>query len=57
MNPIKAATVLDHVFTAEMVGGVLDEVVNVIPIVVPVAITFIAIRKGISFVLGMLRSA
>ena len=57
MEPIKAATVLDTVFTAEMVGGVLDEVVAVIPIVVPVAITFIAIRKGISFVLGMLRSA
>lgn len=57
MYPIKAATVLDTVFTAEMVGGVLDEVVGVIPIVVPVAITFIAIRKGISFVLGMLRSA
>lgn len=57
MDPINAATVLDTVFTAEMVGGVLDEVVAVIPIVVPVAITFIAIRKGISFVLGMLRSA
>lgn len=57
MNPITADTVLDTVFTAEMVGGVLDEVVGVIPIVVPVAITFIAIRKGISFVLGMLRSA
>lgn len=57
MDPIKAATVLNTVFTAEMVGGVLDEVVGVIPIVVPVAITFIAIRKGISFVLGMLRSA
>ena len=53
MDPITA----DTVFTAEMVGGVLDEVVGVIPIVVPVAITFIAIRKGISFVLGMLRSA
>lgn len=57
MDPITADTVLDTVFTAEMVGGVLDEVVGVIPIVVPVAITFIAIRKGISFVLGMLRSA
>lgn len=57
MTPIKAATVLDTVFTAEMVGGVLDEVIAVIPIVIPVAITFIAIRKGISFVLGMLRSA
>ena len=47
--PINAAT--------EMVGGVLNEVVAVIPTIIPVAITFIAIRKGISFVLGMLRSA
>lgn len=51
------ATVLDQTIKADMVNGVLDEVVAVIPTVIPVAITFIAIRKGISFVLGLLRSA
>lgn len=57
LQPINAATVLDQTIKADMVNGVLDEVVAVIPTVIPVAITFIAIRKGISFVLGMLRSA
>jgi hypothetical protein len=54
---INAATVLDQTITSSMVGGVLNEVVAVIPTIIPVAISFIAIRKGISFVLGMLRSA
>lgn len=57
LQPINAATVLDKTIKADMVNGVLDEVVAVIPTVIPVAITFIAIRKGISFVLGLLRSA
>lgn len=55
--PITAATTLDTVFTSTMLNGVLDEVIAVLPTVIPVAISFIAIRKGISFVLGMLRSA
>lgn len=54
---ITADAVLSTVITSTMVQGVLDEVVAVLPIILPVAITFIAIRKGISFVIGMLRSA
>lgn len=50
-------TVLDKTITGTMVQGVLNEVVALIPTVIPVAITFIAIRKGISFMLGLLRSA
>lgn len=50
-------TVLDKTITGSMVQGVLDEVVAIIPTVIPVAITFISIRKGISFVLGLLRTA
>ena len=46
LQPINAATVLDKTITSEMVGGVLNEVVAVIPTIIPVAITFIAIRKG-----------
>ena len=57
IQTILADTVLDKTITGPMVNGVLDEVVAVIPTIIPVAITFIAIRKGISFVLGMLRSA
>lgn len=51
------ASVLNEVIRPEVVSGVLDEVVALIPTIIPVAISFIAIRKGISFVLGMLRSA
>lgn len=48
---------LSTIVTAEVLGGVLDQVVGVLPVVLPVMIGFIAIRKGISFVLGMLRAA
>lgn len=54
---MEASTVLDKTITGPMVQGVLNEVVAIIPTIIPVAISFIAIRKGISFVLGMLRSA
>lgn len=48
---------LKTVVTAEMLGGVLDEVVGVLPIALPVLITFIALRKGISFIQSILHSA
>lgn len=38
-------------------NGVLNEVVALIPVVIPVAITFLAVRKGISFLLGSLQNA
>ena len=39
------------------IDGVLNEVIALLPTVLPVMIGFLAIRKGISFVIGMLRSA
>lgn len=39
------------------IGGVLDGVTGLLPTVLPVMIGFLAIRKGISFLIGMLRSA
>ncbi len=45
------------VVTAEMLGGVLDEVVALLPVCIPVMISFIALRKGISFVRNILQSA
>lgn len=48
---------LKTVITAEMLSGVLDEVVGVLPICIPVLITFIALRKGISFVQSILHAA
>lgn len=52
-----SATVLSAIVTADMIGGVLDEVVGLLPVVLPACIGFLALRKGVSFVLGMLRSA
>lgn len=48
---------LADVVTSTMCQGVLDEIIGILPIVIPVAITFIAVRKGISFLLGTLKGA
>lgn len=48
---------MSEIITAQMLGGVLNEVTGVLPVVIPVMISFLALRKGISFVLSMLRSA
>jgi len=45
------------VVTSGMLQGVLDEVIQLLPLVIPAVIGFIAIRKGISFLIGMLRRA
>ena len=37
--------------------GVLTEVTALIPVVLPVAIGFLAVRKGISFLMGTLQNA
>ena len=56
-NLVTADTVLNTVITSTMLEGVLAEITAVLPTVLPVMITFLSIRKGISFVIGMLRSA
>ena len=48
---------LKTVVTSAMLGGVLDEVVGVVPVCIPVLITFIALRKRIAFVQSILHSA
>lgn len=48
---------LKTIVTAEMLSGVLDEITGLLPVIIPVAISFIAIRKGISFLLNSLHSA
>lgn len=48
---------LKTIVTADMLSGVLDEVVGVLPVCIPVLITFIALRKGISFIQSILHSA
>ena len=48
---------LSSIVTSSMVQGVLNEVIGLLPVVLPAMIGFLAIRKGVSFVLSMLRSA
>ena len=55
--PGAASSGLSNVVTAEMLSGVLDEIIGLLPVVVPVMIGFIALRKGISFLQGVLHSA
>lgn len=47
----------NNAVTAETLDGVLDGVLELLPIVIPVAISFLAIRKGLSFMFDALRSA
>ncbi len=61
MEPTTAATTavtqLSEIVTTEMLSGVLSEVTGLLPIIVPVMIGFIALRKGISFLQNVLHSA
>ena len=57
MPMVYTASGLAGVVTAEMLSGVLDEIVALLPVVLPVMIGFIGLRKGISFVQGVLHSA
>lgn len=52
-----AATTLSTVVTGELLGGVFDEIVALLPVCIPVMVGFTAIRKGIAFVKSILHSA
>lgn len=48
---------LKNIVTTELCSGVMDEILGMLPVIIPVMIGFIALRKGISFLEGVLRSA
>lgn len=48
---------LHGVVTADMLQGVLDEIIGLLPVVIPVMVTFIGLRKGIGFLQSILHSA
>lgn len=54
-----AATVkmLGDIVTADMLNGITSQVMSVLPVVIPVGVTFMAIRKGINFLFGSLSRA
>lgn len=57
MEETAITSVLGKVVTEEMLSGVLNEILGILPICVPVMITFIALRKGIAFIQSILHSA
>lgn len=52
-----STSVLSSIVTKDMLQGVLAEITSLLPVCIPVMISFIAIRKGISFVQHILHSA
>ncbi len=48
---------LSEIVTSAMLQGVLNEITSLLPVIIPALISFIAIRKGISFLIGTLRGA
>ena len=54
---VEVTTGLSDVVTSGMLDGVLDEIIGLLPIVIPVLIGFIGLRKGIAFVQSILHSA
>jgi hypothetical protein len=56
-NLVFASASLKTIVTADMLSGVLDEIVGLLPVVIPVMIGFIALRKGIGFIQSVLHSA
>lgn len=52
-----AATGLSGIVTTQMMSGVLDEILGLLPVVILVMIGFIGLRKGISFLQSVLHSA
>ena len=48
---------LQKAVTEDVAGSVLDEVMGVFPVLLAALVGFIGIRKGLGFVLGLLRSS
>lgn len=57
MDSATTTTILGNVITSNMLSGVFNELVGVLPVVIPAVISFLAVRKALSFVLGSMRRA
>ncbi len=56
-TPSSTTGQIANVVTSGMMQGVLDEVIALLPVCIPVMISFIGLRKGISFIQSVLHSA
>lgn len=48
---------LSTIVTAEMLSGVLNEITGLLPVIIPVSITYISLRKGLKFLFSSLKAA
>ncbi len=55
--PSQTTGQIANVVTSGMMQGVLDEVIALLPVCIPVMISFIGLRKGISFIQSVLHAA
>lgn len=55
MDPVTVTTMID--LTGVDLTAVLDEVTGMLPVILPVIISFIAFRKGLGFLKGSLKGA
>ncbi len=56
LNVLATGTLFDGV-TAESFSGVLDGILELLPIVLPVVVGFIAFRKGWAWLKGQIKGA
>lgn len=54
---VTAGTLVSGAVKAVKFDGIAKEITGVLPVVLPVLVTIIALRKGISFLMGTLRGA
>lgn len=54
---LDTATQLSAIVTADMVNGVFDEIIGLLPILVPCIVGFAGIRKGLGFLKSTIKGA
>lgn len=52
-----SANTLASVVTPDMIKGVFDEILGMLPVIIPVSVAFIGVRKGLGFLFSSLRQA
>lgn len=57
MDGATTALQLSTIVTADMVSGVFNEIIGLLPVCIPAAITYLGIRKGLKFLFSTLRAA
>lgn len=57
MEGTTAILYLKDIITADMLSGVFNELVGVLPVVIPFSVSCMGVRKGLKFLFSCLRSA